>query len=215
MKGALSFLLNVPAFNAQSPKTIAHMIIAYLGRNVKEYREHFLQCLASLVLVLRCPVCDGIVTFHDSYDRHVHIGDIIEWIIIHRVKCNGECGGTHAIIPDFIKPYKHYSACDIELALRDMEDGISAEKVETAASVSTLKRWMAEFREKGHQVAGALRSLLYKLFEKTVNELIFTGLNIFCTLEKVLAEFPDIESNNLAISEANLWLTNHMAGVFL
>ena len=96
-----------------------------------------------------------------------------------------------------------------------MEDGITAEKVETTASISALKRWMAEFREKGSQAVGALKSVLYRLFEKTVNELIFTDLRIFCTLEKLLAEFPDIESSNLAIGEANLWLTNHMAGEFL
>jgi hypothetical protein len=69
--------------------------------------------------------------------------------------------------------------------------------------------------EKGHQAAGALRSVLYRLLGKTVNELVFKGLSIFCMLEKVLAEFPDIESSNLAISAANLWLTNHMAGEFL
>jgi len=211
MKGALSFLLNVPAFNTQSPHTDT-MIIAYLGRNVNDYRERFLYYLASLVLI--CPICGGRTTFHDSYDRHVHIGDIVEWIILQRVKCNG-CGRTHAVIPDFIKPYKHYSACDIEMSLRDMEDGSPAEKVETASSVSTLKRWMVEFREKGRQAAGALRSLLYRLFEKTVNELIFTDLRIFCTLEKLLAEFPDIESNNLVIGDANLWMTNHMAGTFV
>lgn len=190
------------------------MIIAHLGRNVKDYRANILQYLASLVLILKCPVCGGTVAFHDNYERHIHIGDIVEWIIIHRVKCQ-TCPKTHAVIPDFIKPYKHYSACDIELALRDMEEGIPVEKVETASSISTLKRWMAEFLKKGHQAAGALRSVLYRLLGKTVNELVFKGLSIFCTLEKVLAEFPDIESSNLAISEANLWLTNHMAGEFL
>ena len=56
--------------------------------------------------------------------------------------------------------------------------------------------------------------MLYRLLGKTVNELVFKGLSIFCMLEKVLAEFPDIESSNY-ISAANLWLTNHMAGEFL
>jgi hypothetical protein len=123
------------------------MIIAYLGRNVKDYRAKILQYLAGQVLVLKCPVCGGSIKLHDSYDRHVHIGDIVEWIIIYRVKCK-TCPKTHAVIPDFIKPYKHYSACDVELALRDMEEGIPVEKVETASSISTLKRWMAEFRKK-------------------------------------------------------------------
>ncbi|WP_376738157.1 DUF6431 domain-containing protein [Carboxydocella sp. ULO1] len=86
-------------------------------------------------------------------------------MIIYRVKCQS-FWKTHAIIPDFIRPYKHNSACDSELTLRKMEDGVVVEKVETATSVSTLKRWMAEFRGKWYQVAGALRAVLYKLLKR-------------------------------------------------
>lgn len=188
------------------------MIIAYLGRNVKDYRQNFLRYLDALELT--CPVCGGKTGYHDNYDRHVHIGEIVEWIIIHRVKC-GECQTTHAVIPDFIRPYKHYSACDTEMALRDLEDGIAADKVETTASISTLKRWMAEFREKGNQAAGILRSLLFRLYHNTVSELVLDGLNIFTTLERILTEFPDVQSSNLTISEANLWITNHATGNFI
>lgn len=188
------------------------MIIAYLGRNVKDYRQKFLRYLEELELI--CPVCGGKTVYHDNYDRHLHIGEVVEWIIIHRVKCSG-CNATHAVIPDFIRPYKHYSACDTEMALRDMEDGIPTEKVETAASISTLKRWMAEFREKGNQAVGMLRSLLFRLYHNTVSELFLTRLNIFTTLERILTEFPDVQSSNLTIGEANLWITNHAAGNFI
>jgi len=33
-------MLNAPSFNPQSPTKTNNMIIAYLGRNVKEYRKH-------------------------------------------------------------------------------------------------------------------------------------------------------------------------------
>lgn len=188
------------------------MIIAYLGCNVKEYRQKILRYLEALEL--SCPECDGKTRYHDSYDRHVHIGEVVEWITIYRVKCS-KCNVTHAVIPDFIRPYKHYSACDSEMALRDMEDGIPAEKIETAASISTLKRWMAEFREKGPQAAGMLKSLLYKLYHHAISELILTGLKIFATWERILAEFPKIESSNLVIGEINQWITNHLAGNFI
>lgn len=118
-------------FNTQSPYHIKrNMIIVYLGRNVKDYRQNFLRYLEALKL--SCPECDGKTRYHDSYDRHVHIGEVVEWITINRVKCS-RCNATHAVIPDFMRPYKHYSACDSEMALRDMEDGIPAEQVETAA----------------------------------------------------------------------------------
>lgn len=188
------------------------MIIAYLGRNVKDYRKNSLRYLATLEIL--CPECGSNTALHDCYKRHIHIGEIVEWIVIQRVICLG-CKKTHAVIPDFIKPYKHYSAGDIEFVLRDVEDGIPAEHVETAASTSTVKRWIGELREKGRQAAGALKSLLNRLFNKIINEIEFTGMKIFEVLERILEHFPAIESSNLAIGEANLWLTNHVAGVYV
>jgi hypothetical protein len=188
------------------------MIIAYLGRNVKDYRQNFLRYLDALELT--CPDCGGKTRYHGRYKRHIHMGEVVEWIAINRVKCS-KCNITHAVMADFIRPYKHYSAGDSEMALRDMEDGIPAEKIETAASISTLKRWMAEFREKGARTAGMLRSLLYRLYHRTASELIFAGLKIFATWERILAELPEIKSSNLTIGEANQWITNHLAGNFI
>lgn len=161
-----------------------------------------------------CPICGGKTSFHDSYDRHVHIGEEIEWITLYRVICS-KCGKTHAIIPDFIRPYKHYSACDTELALRDQEDGIPLEEIETAASISTLRRWAAEFRYRGQQAAGALRSILYRHYSSFVSELKVASTNVFHTIERMLELLPEVESSHLAIGEANMWLTNHMTGVFV
>ena len=70
-------MLNAPTFNLKVP-THCKMIIAYLGRNVKDYRKNFLRYLEKTKFF--CPVC----------------------------------GKTHAILPDFIRPYKHYPAADIE-----------------------------------------------------------------------------------------------------
>jgi hypothetical protein len=188
------------------------MIIAYLGRNVKDYRKNFLRYLARLEML--CPVCGSNTVFHDCYDRHIHIDEKVEWIVIQRVICVG-CGKTHAILPDFIKPYKHYSAADIEFTLRDIEDGSTPEQVEATASVSTIRRWFSEFQKKSRQAFGALRALLSKIFDKAINEIKLTGLNIFRSLEYILHEFPDIESNNLAIGDTNLWLTHYMAGIYV
>ncbi|AUS95457.1 DUF6431 domain-containing protein [Clostridium thermosuccinogenes] len=188
------------------------MIIAYLGRNVKEYRRNCLKFLERLELI--CPKCGGKKTFHDRYARHVHMGEEIEWINIFRVICS-KCGKTHAIIPDFIRPYKHYSACDSELVLRDQEDGIPLEEIETAASISTLRRWVEEFRQRGRQAAGALRAILYRYYGKFVNELEMIETKVFHMIERLLGLLPQIESSHLAIGETNMWLTNHLAGVFV
>lgn len=192
--------------------THCKMIIAYLGRNVKDYRKNFLRYLQRLEFL--CPECGGKTTFHDSYYRHVHIRERTEWIVIQRVIC-ADCGKTHAVLPDFIKPYKHYSAGDIEFVLRDVEDGITCEHVETAASMPTVKRWLKELRYRGPQAVGALRALLNKIFNKVINEITLTGLKIFEALEYILEQFPEIESSNLAIGDANLWLTNNMVSIYV
>lgn len=205
-------MLSVPAPNSQSPTYLGNMIIAYLGRNVKEYQRNCLKFLDGLDLI--CPKCGGRTSFHDSYERHVHIGEGIEWISIFRVICS-KCGKTHAIIPDFIRPYKHYSACDTEMALRDQEDGIPLEEIETTASIPTLRRWVAEFRHRGRQAAGALRSILYRHYGTFINEIKIASTKVFHMIERMLELLPEVESSHLAIGETNMWLTNHMAGVFV
>jgi len=34
-------------------------------------------------------------------------------------------------------------------------------------------------------------------------------------IDRLLDLLPEVESSHLAIGEANMWLTNHMAGVFV
>ena len=196
-------------FNLQSSLTTLPMILTYLGKNVKEYRKNFLRYINEMII--RCPNCGGSTTYHDSYDRHVHIGQIVEWLTFCRVKCV-KCGKTHAIIPDFVSPRKHYSACDIELALNDTEEGTPVEQVETEASISTLRRWRNEFIVRAEQAVGALRGLLYLLYEKTINEFELAGLKRFAKLEKLLEKFPPIHSSGLIIGTTNIWLTNHIGG---
>ena len=188
------------------------MIIAFLGQSVKSYLTHFLRYLESVEL--RCPCCGGGTIGHGSYERHVHIADTIEYIPIQRVKCNG-CNKTHAIIPDFISPRKHYSTCDIEFVLNDLEDGLTPEHVESEASIQTVRRWWAEYKDKLKQAAGALRSLLYRLFDKTVSELLMTGVKGSALLGRVLEAFPPIDSGGLVMGEANMWLASQWAGIIL
>lgn len=188
------------------------MIIAYLGRNVKDYCKNSLKFLVQLEII--CPICHGKTTFHNSYRRHVHIGEEIVWIIIYRVKCS-RCGKTHAVIPDFIRPYKHYSTCDTELVLRDYEDCIPVEKIETTACISTARRWIKEFKHRGQQAAGALRSILCKHYYRLVSELELVNSKIIAIIERLLDLLPEIESSNLSIGETNIWLTNHLAGFFV
>lgn len=152
--------------------------------------------------------------YQSNYNRHVHIGDSVEWIKIYRFECMS-CNRTHAILPDFICPRKHYSACDIEFVLKDVEDNIPAEDIETTASISTVKRWIKEFGEKVKEAAGSLKSLLYTIVSKTISEIVLSNLTPFKLLERLLKEFPEIDNSNFVIGEANIWLLNNTAGIYI
>jgi len=60
-----------------------------------------------------------------------------------------------------------------------------------------------------------LKSLLFRLYGKAVNEIELFGLKLFETLERILKEFPEIVSNNLVIGDTNIWSTNNMACIFI
>lgn len=188
------------------------MIIAYLGQSVKSYLNHFLRYLESLEL--RCPFCNESTISHGIYQRHVHIAEEVFYLPIQRIKCKG-CNKTHAVLPDFISPGKHYSASDIEFTLRDVEAGIAPEKIETEASIQTIRRWMTEYKSKLEQAAGVLRSMLYKLFAITINELELIVVSGFKLLEKLLWALPKVDSSQLTIGESNLWLLTQWMGIYL
>lgn len=197
-------------FKAPTPNT--YMIVTYLGKNISEYRKNILKILCCCTPC--CPVCGQIMKYHSNYPRHVHIESLVEWINIYRFKCSN-CNRTHAILPDFISPMKHYSACDIELTLRDAEDGIKVDEIEVGPSISTLKRWMMEFRKKINQAAGTLKSLLYILFNKAISEIALFKLQSFGLLSRILLEFPRIECSDIIIGETNIWLLRSETGLYI
>ena len=81
-----------------------------------------------------CPDCRRLLTGYDTRRRTV-IGDDGKPVVflLRRLRCS-ECEKLHLEIPDFIAPYKHYSAETIRHAL--LEGGGSC-----PADDSTIRRW--------------------------------------------------------------------------
>jgi hypothetical protein len=75
---------------------------------------------------------------HDKYPRKIK--ETGEKISIHRLICY-KCKKTIAILPDFLLPYKQYSANEIEAVLIDAET-TSVYDIETEASVYTVRLWV-------------------------------------------------------------------------
>ncbi|MBE5916766.1 MAG: hypothetical protein E7273_07975 [Pseudobutyrivibrio ruminis] len=70
-------------------------------------------------------------------------------VIIPRVCCES-CGKTHALIPDYLKPYGSYSICFILAVIYDsskVKYPIAELCIRYNISVSTLCTWLMLFRE--------------------------------------------------------------------
>ena len=66
---------------------------------------------------IKCPCCDNDnLISYGSYERNVVVSSNSYKIKIKRVKCN-RCGKTHAIIPNFLKPYFQYESSFIDFVM--------------------------------------------------------------------------------------------------
>ena len=143
------------------------MIIAFLGESIKAYRENFLPLLGCLEL--HCPYCSSSTHWHCWYERFVK-GEELP-IRILRVKCCG-CSKTHAVLPDFLSPYKHYPQLVHEKVIEQVtQDGVGVEHVEipvpneaetrgTWPSIDTMRLWVRRYRKRERQYIGAVASFL-------------------------------------------------------
>lgn len=114
-------------------------MITYFFKNVKfntkkleEFNDYLSQqkYIQSFIPTLnhlhscKCPKCGAIdrFSFHCTYERNLSFvlnGEIVSFIItITRVICNS-CKSTHALLPDFISPYKIMASISICKIVKD------------------------------------------------------------------------------------------------
>ena len=150
------------------------MIIAYIGTDCKSYEEESPKIYQTEWL---CKDCQCRAHIHCTYVRKVIEKNIdgkekvtVEEIIIVRVKCTSEsCGKTHAIIPDFLCPYKRYKAEEIAEAIELYEETGSIEESNTSADESTISRWIGQYLSKIDVITTALERIIFKENDKQVS----------------------------------------------
>ncbi|MFT9497992.1 DUF6431 domain-containing protein [Anaerosolibacter sp.] len=161
-----------------------------------------------------CPKCEGSTHFHGFYERKLKFADSVIVTTIARVKCTF-CNATHAVLPDFISPRKHYSAAEVEDVIVDKENGTPDEHIDSSASVSTIKRWLKAFNSKAPNILGALQSILFSLYGVIASAISISTLSWLSRIKDIINQFPDIECSNMILSKTNLWILSHFQDIYI
>jgi hypothetical protein len=159
-----------------------------------------------------CALCKGMLNINGCYPRHFdgedgerHDG----WIV------QGHCAACNkypALVPSFLLPYKHYKAEIIEAVITEYENGNNVEYLTGyAADVSTMRRWVRQFKERGTLSVGWLLSTLLSLYNRRISLLKLQNMTLLRQLARLLCEFRLPKTGSI-IGRVNIILTTQNSG---
>lgn len=179
-------------------------IVLYLGGNLKEYEEKSGEIILRNISEgrIRCKQCLRPMAQHSKYMRGIkETGEKIE---ITMVWCS-KCRVWHALLPDFLLPNKHYSGNEIESVIIDSATE-PVVLIETAASESTVRRWIKQTGERIRQAVGILK-LLFGHGGQAVSEVVIEPGPPYNELEQVLeVATNEVKCCGNRLGTANIWL---------
>jgi hypothetical protein len=162
--------------------------------------------------VVLCAICMGFFTVHNAYQRGVKDWDSSQeygWIA---QLCCDVCKKYPSLIPDFIMPHKHYKAEVIESVINEHESGHIIEHLGgCSADISTMRRWVRQFKERGTLAVGWLLSILLSLYNRRISLLKLQNMTLLKQLARLLYEFRLHKTNGI-IGRVNIILTTQNCG---
>jgi hypothetical protein len=177
----------------------------YIGRDVNEYKEGSAEIIKRLISEgkLLCLICLRPMRRHSCYERGIK--ETGESITITVVWCR-KCKKWHALLPDFIQPYKHYGGNEVESVVIDSATEPAVKLIETSASEATARRWIKQIGDRVRHAVGMLK-YLFGREGKSVNEVAIDPGPCYSELEQVLEMAPRaIKCSGNKLGLANIWL---------
>ena len=184
--------------------------IAFLGKDINEYNAKSLKYLEGVHFY--CPKHGLELTYHCSYSRHVKDYNN-EVISIHRLKCPFKgCNHTLSILPDFLQPYKHYSANEIEAVLIDSQTCGSALNITTVASITTVRRWISQYLPILDKKISHLKAVIFEKKKQVVNE---TALPLGRAMEAIQILLEKLSEIQLLEELSAIQYSNTLGAAFI
>jgi len=188
-------------------------IVLYLGGDIKEYKLKNEEIINRGVSEGRflCESCLRPMRVHSHYDRGIK--EKGETISITVVWCS-KCREWHALLPDFVLPFKHYSGNEIEaVVIESATESVS--RIVTDASESTARRWIRQIGERVKRAVGILK-LLFGQSGQAVNEIIIDPGPCYSELEQILEMAPQyIKCSGNKLGMANIWLGTNAVAAYI
>jgi hypothetical protein len=180
-------------------------IIAHICDNVKSYIENGAKTARKMVAegLFKCDECFNPYKIHSSYTRSVkETGDELEIMVL---RCKQRCGRGHALLPDFISPWKQYGMPEIEKVVSGAQ-AKSVSEIDTAASESTSRRWVAQAATRMLAAVSVIKAQ-FGAMGAAVSKLALDPRGGFAELESLLDEAPRrVRHSGTTLGLANLWL---------
>ena len=192
------------------------MILCHSGEICKANFYDRFEVIQTAWLLVRsgavvCVQCLGELGINGCYPRHCldedgrrHDG----WI------AQGHCAACNkypALIPEFIKPHKHYKADVIEKVIGEVESGNNVEvSGSCVADVSTMRRWSREFKKREELAVGLPTSKLPTV-PAHIDSHVLQNMSTLQQPDSLLCEYPAAENGGV-IGSANIILTTQNCG---
>jgi hypothetical protein len=177
------------------------------------------------------------LTVHGCYARRFKDSEGIRyegWVA--QARCEA-CNRYPSLIPDFLMPYKHYKAEVIEDVIREAEEegndtwypdaqntGVrrrtsknpevnrgTQKRSNCAADVSTMRRWIRQFRERGEQAVGWMLSALAAVYERYISAVELQNKKLLERLARLAGEVTSVRAGEV-IGKVNYIITRHNYG---
>ncbi len=153
----------------------ATMIIIQILQTVEEYIETEKDPEYRVEMPKQCPTCQGLdrLIRWGKYVRQVWTGEEKYELEIQRVKCKG-CGKTHALLPDFLHPYRRYTLEVMQqiiwmYVLWGMGFGQIMKKILSEGPTRrTVREWVSSFGYgAGYLLLDVMRQFVMKLYPES------------------------------------------------
>mgnify|MGYP003623268666 CR=1 FL=1 len=187
------------------------MIVLNFDADINAYANRFTKILGSTLSklingLILCPVCSGCLKYNCTYRRNPRALDGRKFNIEIIQVCCGTCKKTHALIPDFLMPYKQYTTETIETAISS-----DITMINCFADNSTIYRWNRQFKARGIMAVLRIRLIVWELHLRYINANELSSLSIIQQLSFCLGELKK-EKSGTVIGATNVVLTGVDAG---